>query len=684
MVDLPFFSRGRHEAAQKEAVDAAVAQARRDMLSAYRAIKATVLTISTDGRVTACEDGAGLFPVADPPQRLASVIHALGGTRDIRDTIDMLIMRADDPSVAGAGEGTVAGAIPASDPIIAMPGREDREEETRWLSVSATRIEGPSHTPSDGGDVLLVLQDVSDRQRQVDMLDRRVALLNRALDRAPFGLLILDAEGRVRDTNTAFRSLFGGSIDPGTEFASLFAPDDASRIASLLSATKALGSDANQPPPLDLRIAGGAEERIVTVYANRTMLPDRGLPGVVVHAIDATERKRLEKQFAQSQKMQAVGQLAGGIAHDFNNVLTAIIGFCDLLLQRHQPGDPSFADVMQIQQNANRAAGLTRQLLAFSRQQTIRSQLVDVTDTLAELSNLLRRLLGENIELSMIHGRDLWHIRGDRGQLEQVIINLAVNARDAMERGGRLIIQTDKFVSERHYRMREEVMPPGEYVSISVSDTGIGMEPEVLSHIFEPFYTTKEVGQGTGLGLAMVYGSVSQMGGFVAANSEGTGKGATFSLYLPRATETEGDRTDRADAEDREAVEHDDTGGERILLVEDEDAVRLFSARALRSKGYEVTEARTGEVALEILATASFDLLITDMVMPKVDGATLIREARETRPDLPVICISGYTRESVAKEVAELPAVSFLSKPFSLKQLTRRVRASLEATTRNG
>ncbi|NMM46295.1 response regulator [Rhodospirillaceae bacterium KN72] len=684
MVDLPFLSRGRHEAAQKDAIDAAVARTRHDMLAAYRAIKATVLTIGADGRVLTCDDGAGLFSEAEPPQRLASVVQALGGTRDIRDTMDMLIMRAEDPSVAGA----VGRAVAASDPVIAMPGREDREEETRWLSVSSTGIEGPSdgiaESITDRGAVLLVLQDVSDRQRQADMLDRRVALLNRALDRAPFGLLILDAEGRVRDTNTAFRNLFGGSIDPGTDFATLFAPDDASRIASLLSATRALGSDAHQPPPLDLRIAGGAEERIVTIYANRTMLPDRGLPGVVVHAIDATERKRLEKQFAQSQKMQAVGQLAGGIAHDFNNVLTAIIGFCDLLLQRHQPGDPSFADVMQIQQNANRAAGLTRQLLAFSRQQTIRSQLVDVTDTLAELSNLLRRLLGENIELSMIHGRDLWHIRGDRGQLEQVIINLAVNARDAMERGGRLIIQTDKFVSERHYRMREEVMPPGEYVSISVSDTGMGMEPDVLSHIFEPFYTTKEVGQGTGLGLAMVYGSVSQMGGFVAANSEGLGKGATFSLYLPRATETEGDRADRVDAEDREAVEHDDTGGERILLVEDEDAVRLFSARALRSKGYEVTEARTGEVALEILATASFDLLITDMVMPKVDGATLIREARESRPDLPVICISGYTRESVAKEVAELPAVSFLSKPFSLKQLTRRVRASLEATTRNG
>ncbi len=378
--------------------------------------------------------------------------------------------------------------------------------------------------------------------------------------------------------------------------------------------------------------------------------------------------------------MEAVGQLAGGIAHDFNNVLTAIIGFCDLLLHRHQPGDPSFGDVMQIQQNANRAAGLTRQLLAFSRQQSIRTRVVDVTDMLAELSNLLRRLLGETVELMIVHGRDLWPVKGDRGQLEQGIINLAVNARDAMERGGRLIIQTDNFAADRPYQMRDQVMPPGDYVMITVTDTGSGMTPDVLGRIFEPFFTTKEVGQGTGLGLAMVYGSVTQMGGFIVAHSDGVGKGTSFSLYLPRATEQErvaAEKEGRAENPELPAV--DDTGGERILLVEDEDAVRLFSARALRSKGYEVIEARTGEVALEILKEQSFDLLVTDMVMPKVDGATLIREARKDNPDLPVICMSGYTREAVANEVAELPKVRFLSKPFSLKQLTASVRASLES-----
>ncbi len=639
-------------------------------LAASTALEAAILTVELDGSISDCTDGIGLFPPGGTaPETVDQAIELLGGTRDIKDTVSIVRARAERPEQVreGGGERNL--------PVVAIPARPGRVEEMRWVTVEARRIEAPDD-PMESRSVL-VFRDVTEDRRHNDAMERRLALMNRALDRAPFGLVVLDSDGHVRDTNTAFRRLIGGRPVAGMDFTELFVTDDQERLRETLATLSESPGDAPTVAPIDLRL-NAEEERIVTIYANRTVVPDRERHGVLIHAIDATERKRLETQFAQSQKMQAVGQLAGGIAHDFNNVLTAIIGFCDLLLQRHQPGDPSFADVMQIQQNANRAAGLTRQLLAFSRQQTIRSRLVDVTDTLAELANLLRRLLGESIELTMVHGRDLWGVRGDRGQLEQVIINLAVNARDAMERGGRLIVQTDNFSSERSYQMREEVMPAGEYVMITVTDTGMGMTPEVLGRIFEPFYTTKEVGQGTGLGLAMVYGSVSQMGGFVVAHSDGPGKGASFSLYLPRARVTAKDAADAAQSGETAELT-DDTGGERILLVEDEDAVRLFSARALRSKGYEVTEARTGEIALEILADASFDLLITDMVMPKVDGATLIREARRAMPDLPVICISGYTRESVAKEVAELPKVSFLSKPFSLKQLSTRVRSSLES-----
>ena len=616
------------------------------------------LDLGTGGQVIATADGIGLFSNGSAPKTLED-LKTLGEGGDA-------LIAAIEAKLAGDTEALGADAFKL------LPSEGGN---ARWLSVVAV----PAEVPQDPAVPRRVfLRDVTAEQAVHAGLEKRVALMNRALDRAPFGLVVLDRNGAVRDTNTAFRRLVEGRPLGGKAMVYLFHPDDRATFERLLD-TLGESSEAPTAGPVDLRLDLPGDERIVTIYGNRTHVVELDAPGILLHAIDATERKRLETQFVQSQKMQAVGQLAGGIAHDFNNVLTAIIGFCDLLLQRHQPGDPSFADVMQIQQNANRAAGLTRQLLAFSRQQTIRSRIVDITDTLAELSNLLRRLLGESVDLSVLHGQELWTIRGDRGKLEQIIINLAVNARDAMEKGGRLVIQTDNFSSDRPYQMRDAVMPAGEYVTIAVSDTGIGMSAEVLSRIFEPFFTTKEVGRGTGLGLAMVYGSVNQMGGHIVAHSDGPGKGASFTLYLPRAIETERDRAQGADGDDASSagVASDDTGGESILLVEDEDAVRLFSARALRSKGYTVTEARTGEIALGILAEESFDLFITDMVMPKVDGATLIRKARESAPSLPVICISGYTRESVAKEVAELPGISFLSKPFSLKQLTGRVRSVL-------
>lgn len=626
-------------------------------------LRAAVFVIRGEDDILAMRDGIGLLAdrgTADPPESIEALIQTLGDTRDIRASLDIVMSRRRGAADPGGER-----------PIFAVAD-SDIAGEVRWIGADMRVLDGTG----DPDLALLVLTDQTAEQERESRQERRVALMRRALDRAPFGLVVLNEQGLVRETNTAFRRLIGARPIAGKPFEDLFHPGDRGALSTLFSEVRAGAREQTPTVAVDVRLADDAD-RVLSLYANRTQLAEAGHHGILVHALDATERKRLETQFAQSQKMQAVGQLAGGIAHDFNNVLTAIIGYCDLLLQRHQPGDPSFADVMQIQQNANRAAGLTRQLLAFSRQQTIRSRVFDVTDTLAEISTLLRRLLGEAVELSMVHGRDLWPIRGDRGQLEQVIINLAVNARDAMPKGGHLIVQTDNFTSDRPYHMRESVMPAGEYVVISVTDTGVGIPSDALERLFEPFYTTKEVGQGTGLGLAMVYGSITQMGGYVVAHSDGVGKGASFSLYLPRVTESEA--VSDTVRETGETLPTDDTGAERVLLVEDEDAVRMFAARALRSKGYTVTEARTGEVALEILSDTSFDLLVTDMVMPKVDGPTLIREARKTMPDLPVICISGYTRETVAQEVAELPRVSFLSKPFSLKQLTTRVRAALES-----
>jgi two-component system cell cycle sensor histidine kinase/response regulator CckA len=352
------------------------------------------------------------------------------------------------------------------------------------------------------------------------------------------------------------------------------------------------------------------------------------------------------------------------------------------LLLRHRPGDQSFADIMQIKQNANRAANLVRQLLAFSRQQTVQPRVLNVADVLTELSHLLRRLIGENIELKMVHGRELGLVRVDQGQLEQVIINLAVNARDAMPQGGSLTIRTGNFTGSAPVRRGAEVMPPGDYVKVEVTDTGTGIPPEIIDRIFEPFFSTKEVGAGTGLGLSTVYGIVRQTGGFVFVDSRSS-EGATFNIYLPIHAE---ERTVQAARRDAIAAEpaRDLTGIGTILVVEDEDAVRLFGARALRNKGYEVLEARSGEEALEVISRhpRTIDLLITDVVMPRMDGPALIRAVRERWPMMKVIYISGYAEDAFRKRLDETGAINFLPKPFSLKQLAGKVKEVMEASAR--
>lgn len=401
--------------------------------------------------------------------------------------------------------------------------------------------------------------------------------------------------------------------------------------------------------------------------------------GLTLHFIDVTEQKNLEIQFAQSQKMQAIGQLAGGVAHDFNNLLTAMIGFCDLLLLRSPPSDPSFADIMQIKQNANRAANLVRQLLAFSRQQTLQPRVLNITDILYELRHLIERLIGEHIDLAVVHGRDLGLVKVDQGQFEQVIINLAVNARDAMPRGGTLTIRTANVHQERQLRRGHESMPAGDYVLIEITDTGVGIPKENLARIFDPFFSTKQLGSGTGLGLSTVYGIVKQTGGFVFASST-PGQGAVFQIYLPRCEPADAAQPARSDMPEVAAVK-DLTGHGTIILVEDDDPVRIFGARALRNKGYKVIEARSGEAALDVIrdATQAIDLLITDVVMPHMDGPGLVREVREINPEMKVIFISGYTEDAFRQRLDSDVGIEFLPKPFSLKELAAKVRDVLAA-----
>lgn len=528
--------------------------------------------------------------------------------------------------------------------------------------------------------VRAVLRDVAAETASKAALERANDRLRRLFQDAPVGVALLDANGRFVECNRTLAELAGRDameLTGGAALTELVEPRDRLALLRALSGAESGADAADEGRPLEIRLRG-APPRVAQVFIRRLRGgDDDGRADSLVHVIDLTERRSLEAQFVQSQKMQAVGQLAGGVAHDFNNLLTAMIGFCDLLLLRHKPGDHSFSDVMQIKQNANRAANLVRQLLAFSRQQTLQARVLDVGDVLAELANLLRRLIGETIELRLEHGRDLWLVKVDQNQLEQVIVNLAVNARDAMSGGGRLTLATGNAVVERAQPAanQQDEIAPGEYVRIDVADTGVGIPPENLARIFEPFFSTKAIGAGTGLGLSTVYGIVRQTGGFITVDSA-PGAGARFTILLPRChEEPAAPQSDEA----RDGVSSDLTGAAAILLVEDEDAVRVFSARALRNKGYRVVEAKNGEAALAVLSEGrdSFDLVITDVVMPQMDGPTLARKALELRPDLKVIFISGYAEDRVREDLGGVEGAHFLPKPFSLKQLAGKVKEVL-------
>jgi two-component system cell cycle sensor histidine kinase/response regulator CckA len=401
--------------------------------------------------------------------------------------------------------------------------------------------------------------------------------------------------------------------------------------------------------------------------------------------LETTERRTLENQINQSQKMDMVGQLAGGIAHDFNNVLSAIMMANDFLLNAHKPTDPSFQDIMQIKQNATRAATLVRQLLAFSRRQTLRPQVLDLGDALSDLTMLLRRLIGEKVKLDLVHGRDLWPVKVDVSQFEQVIVNLAVNARDAMPDGGKLTVRTANVTAEESERLAYKGMPATEYVRIDIIDTGTGIPPDIVDKIFEPFFSTKEVGKGTGLGLSTVYGIVKQTGGFVYVDSEAD-NGTSFHIFLPRHHPEQEVQPDTVAAngparEPQAAAKPraDLTGQGTILLVEDEEGLRSLNARGLRSRGYNVIEASNGIEAMEALEqeNGAVDLVVSDVVMPEMDGPTLLKTMRSRNPDLKIIFVSGYAEDAFEKSLPENQQFAFLPKPFTLSQLVAAVKETM-------
>jgi two-component system cell cycle sensor histidine kinase/response regulator CckA len=510
----------------------------------------------------------------------------------------------------------------------------------------------------------------------------------RFFQHTPMAIATVDKAGKVARTNPLFARLFQGVLqDEGGNNRSVLAVVAERDRPGLDAAIRKAFDGQGDIAPVDAALAGDGE-RWGRFYI-AAVEEERDTEAAILYVLETTEQRKLENQFAQSEKMKSVGQLAGGIAHDFNNVLSAIMMATDFLLNAHKPTDPSFQDIMQIKQNANRAASLVRQLLAFSRRQTLRPQVLDLGEVLSDLTMLLRRLIGEKVSLEVVHGRDLWPVKADISQFEQVVVNLCVNARDAMPDGGKVVIRTRNVSTGESARFSYAAMPAAEYVLIEVADTGSGIPPGIIDKIFEPFFSTKEVGKGTGLGLSTVYGIVKQTGGFIFPESE-LGRGTSFRIFLPRhvagiepeTPQIESPAIDGALAAAEQVVKlagADLTGQGTILLVEDEEGLRALNARGLISRGYTVLQAGNGIEAIDVLERrgGNVDLIVSDVVMPEMDGPTLLKELRRRNPDLKIIFVSGYAEEAFEKNLSDGGQFAFLPKPFTLKQLVAAVKETM-------
>ncbi len=517
----------------------------------------------------------------------------------------------------------------------------------------------------------------------------------RFFNNTPMAIASVDGDGKILRINAPFLRLFSGvvsrdDVEAGAQLETIVHEGARQQLMEALAAAKDRQGDI---APIDCRHPGD-ESRYVRFYVNAVIDESDEAPEevAIVYAVETTEQKALETQMAQTQKMNAVGTLAGGIAHDFNNVLTAILLSSDHLLLQARPSDASFADLMEIKRNANRAAVLVRQLLAFSRKQTMRPAVLNLTDVVGDLRMLVDRLIsGTNVKLEVDYGRDLWPVRTDLSQFEQVLINLCVNARDAMPEGGTILLKTRNVPADQTSNYPQADLPSEDFVMVEVSDTGTGIPPEIMDKIFEPFFTTKEVGKGTGLGLSMVYGIVKQSGGYIYPESD-VGRGTSFRIFLPRHVPESvaavqpvvGDApvvtTEAPAAPASEQV--DLTGNSAVvLLVEDEEAVRRGGKRMLETRGYTVHEAGSGIEALEIMEElgGQVDIVVSDVVMPEMDGPTLLGELRKKHPDLKFIFVSGYAEDAFARNLPADAKFGFLPKPFSLKQLAVAVREMLDS-----
>jgi PAS domain S-box-containing protein len=536
--------------------------------------------------------------------------------------------------------------------------------------------------------VLGSVRDISERRRAEEVVRASEQRFRDLVENANDIIFTCDMLGNITSLNRAGERVTGYTAEEALKMniAQAVSPDDIAKVRHMLSRKRA----ADVATVYDLELITKSGGRAAVEISSRAILKDGEAVGVQGIARDITDRQRMEDdlrssqaQLQQSQRLEAVGQLAGGVAHDFNNLLTAIIGYSDFALRKMRANNPIRRDIEEIKKAANRAASLTRQLLAFSRKQILKPEVLDLNLVVGDMHKMLERLIGEDIDLVTTLGSDADQVKADRGQLEQIIMNLVVNARDAMPFGGSVTIETANVVFDEAYTSEHVPVKPGKYVMLAVSDTGLGMDANTQLHIFEPFFTTKELGKGTGLGLSTVYGIVKQSGGFIWVYSE-LNVGTTFKIYLPSLTELHFDQ----ELISFDADEKSETC--TVLLVEDDPLVRNVALRALETAGYRVLESGNGHGALAMAHSCDdeIDLLITDVVMPLMGGRELAHELSALHPKTSILFMSGYTDDAVVRHGIMDKDIEYLQKPFTPESLVRRVgevlRDARTRTSRSG
>ena len=587
---------------------------------------------------------------------------------------DLIIADHSLPSFSASDALEMAQREGAGVPVIVVTGSLDEETAADYIKAGAADYIVKSHLERLGPAVLRALdlnRARAEQARAQEQLRQSEARYRTLVDGVRDVIFALAPDGTIASLNPAFETITGFPRDEwlGRPFEQLVHSDDLPLALELLS-----GVARGEPRPVNqFRIRTRKGDYRMGEFAATPQYREGQLASILGIGRDVTERLSLEQQLRQAQKMEAVGRLAGGVAHDFNNILTAITGYADLLLEDLGTTDRRRDDIAEIRKATERTAVLTRQLLAFSRQQVMQVRVLDLNDVVADTQNMLGRLLGEDIALVTRLDPALGAVKADPGQLEQVIMNLAVNARDAMPGGGKLTIETANAELDDTYVREHFPARPGSYVMLAVSDTGTGMSDEVQSHLFEPFFTTKEKGKGTGLGLATVYGIVKQSGGYIWVYTE-PGHGTTFKIYLPRVA---GAPAQRASGPKASPV---GAGTETVLLAEDEAAVRAVARHALERQGYTVLEASSGEAALDLAERHSgrIHLLLTDVIMPGMNGRALALRLSELRPDLRVVYMSGYTEEAITRHGVLEPGLTYVQKPFTPEGLARKVREVLD------